>query len=307
MATGKTKRGPLLFSGIYLTLLMACSIGILLFQFVIPREISPVQPQEESIPVPSVESQMTEPQISEVEVPGQADAVPEITLSTIRIFDTNVHIADIRIPDASWLRTAIANDTYGRNIKQTVAEMAEANNALLAINGDYFGFRDSGYVIRSGVLYREEIYDKDQEDLCIWPDGSMTVIRESDVPARALMDQGVQDVLSFGPALVLNGEIQISESLAIGPYSDDNPRTAIGIVEPLHYLFVVSDGRTDQDKGLTPYQLAELMRDMGAQLVYNLDGGGSSTMVYEGEIINYPTARGYWEERRVSDIVYIRR
>lgn len=77
------------------------------------------------------------------------------------------------------------------------------------------------------------------------------------------------------------------------------------MVEPLHYLFVVSDGRTDNDKGLTPFQLAELMRDRGAELAYNLDGGGSSTMVYEGEIINYPTARGYWEERRVSDIVYI--
>ena len=312
MDTGKTKRGPLLFSGIYLTLLMICMIMILLFQFVIPREISAVQLADEAVPAVSAGPHVAEPpaddpQINEVLIPKQTDSGPQITLSTIRIFDTDVHIADIYIPDASYLRTAVANDTYGRNIKQTVAEMAEANNALLAINGDYFGFRDGGYVIRNGVLYREKIYDKNQEDLCIWPDGNMTVIRENEISARELIDQGVQDVLSFGPALVVDGEIMISESLAIGPYSDDNPRTAIGMAEPLHYLFVVSDGRTDKDKGLTPYQLAELMRDMGAQLVYNLDGGGSSTMVYEGEIINFPTARGYWEERRVSDIVYIRR
>ncbi len=234
-------------------------------------------------------------------------AEPQITLSEIRIYDTTVHIADVQISDASYLRTAMANDTYGRNIKQTVVEMAETNNALLAINGDYFGFRNSGYVIRNGILFRDNVYDSKQEDLCIWPDGSMTVIRENEISAQELIEQGVRDVLSFGPMLVLNGEVQVSESLSVGTYSDDNPRTAIGMVEPLHYLFVVSDGRTDKDKGLTPFQLAELMRDMGAQLAYNLDGGGSSTMVYEGEIINFPTARGYWEERRVSDIVYIGR
>ena len=342
------KRKPALFTKIYLVLLFACAVWILLDQFVIPRELAPVQQAEAAISaeqtaviteatVPPVETELiseaaaaasaqesepdntTEPTASVMETGAITEAPvlaaeteapvsePQITLSETRIFDTTVHIAEIRIPDASWLRTAIANDTYGRNIKQTVAEMAADKDALLAINGDYFGFRNSGYVIRNGVLYRDRIYDSDQEDLCIWPDGSMTVIRETEVSAQELMDQGVQDVLSFGPALVLNGEIRVSESLAIGPYSDDNPRTAIGMIEPLHYLFVVSDGRTDTDKGLTPYQLAELMRDMGAQLVYNLDGGGSSTMVYEGEIINFPTARGYWEERRVSDIVYIGR
>ena len=117
----------------------------------------------------------------------------------------------------------------------------------------------------------------------------------------------MKEVLSFGPALVLDGEIQISQGLEVGTYSDDNPRTVIAQIEPLHYYFVVSDGRTDKDKGLTLYQLAELLQGMGAHLVYNLDGGGTSTMVYNGEIINFPTARGYYEERRVSDIVYISR
>ena len=232
---------------------------------------------------------------------------PEITLSQIRIYDTNVHIAEIRIPDASYLRTAIANDTYGRNIKQTVAEMAAEHDALIAINGDYFGFRYDGYVIRNGILYRDSVYDRNQVDLCFWPDGNMTPVWEADVTAQELVAQGVRDVLSFGPVLVQDGVVQISESLEIGTYSDDNPRTALGMFEPLHYLFVVSDGRTEQDKGLTPYQLAVLMRDMGAQLVYNLDGGGSSTMVYNGEVVNFPTAKGYREERRVSDIVYISR
>ena len=288
------KRKQNLFTAAYLVLLFACSIWILLDQFVISREITPVI-QAETAPASPITASSSD-----------LDA-PLVTLSEIRIYNTNVHIADIQVPNASYLKTAMANGAYGRNIKQTVAEMAAENDALIAINGDYFGFRSSGYVIRGGVLYRDAVYDKNQEDLCIWPDGSMTTIKETEVSAQELMDQGVKEVLSFGPALVLNGEIQVSESLAIGPYSDDNPRTAIGMIEPLHYLFVVSDGRTENDKGLTPYQLAELMQSLGAQLVYNLDGGGSSTMVYNGEIINFPTARGYWEERRVSDIVYISR
>lgn len=290
------KRKPVIFTGLYLALLLVCTAWILLDQFVISREMEPLQ---QTIP-----AALTAAPSVEAETPV---AEPQITLSEIRIYDTTVHIADVQISDASYLRTAMANDTYGRNIKQTVAEMAEANNALLAINGDYFGFRNSGYVIRNGILFRDDVYDSKQEDLCIWPDGRMTVIRENEISAHELIEQGVWDVLSFGPMLVLNGEVQVSESLSVGTYSDDNPRTAIGMVEPLHYLFVVSDGRTDKDKGVTPFQLAELMRDMGAQLAYNLDGGGSSTMVYEGEIINFPTARGYWEERRVSDIVYIGR
>ena len=292
------KRKPLVFTAVYLTLLLGFAVWILLDQFVIVRAYAPVQEAPVSTPV-----QADMPQAQQ-EAPSSG---PEVSLSQVRIFDTNVHIAEIWIPDASYLRTALAQDTYGRNIKQTVAEMAEENNALIAINGDYFGFRYGGYVIRNSVLYRDTIYDQDQVDLCIWPDGSMSPIREAEVSAQALMEQGVRDVLSFGPVLVEDGEIRISESLEVGTYSDDNPRTAIGMIEPLHYLFVVSDGRTEQDKGLTPYQLAELMRDLGAQLVYNLDGGGSSTMVYEGEVINFPTARGYREERRVSDIVYIGR
>ena len=266
-------------------------------------ETPTAEPTAEPTPEPTAEP-TEEPTPEPTEEPLTA---PRVEMTEIRIYDTNVHIAEIWIPDASYLRTALAENTFGRNIKQTVAEMAGDNDALIAINGDYCGFRSDGYVIRNGILYREDVYDSDQEDLCIWPDGSMTVVRETEVGARELMAQGVRDVICFGPALILDGEIQISPTLEVGTYSDDNPRTVIGMIEPLHYLFVVSDGRTDHDKGLTLYQLAELTQDYGVRLLYNLDGGGSSTMVYEGEIVNFPTARGYREERRVSDIVYIAR
>ena len=85
-----------------------------------------------------------------------------------------------------------------------------------------------------------------------------------------------------------------------------NPRTAIGIYDDLHYVFVVSDGRTDESEGLSLYQLAEFMQSLGVTTAYNLDGGGSSTMYCNGEIVNNPTTNGKSiKERKVSDIVYV--
>ena len=78
------------------------------------------------------------------------------------------------------------------------------------------------------------------------------------------------------------------------------------MIGELHYLFVVSDGRTEESEGLSLYELAAFLRDKGAQTAYNLDGGGSSTMVFEGRVVNNPTSGGRGtKERSVSDIVYV--
>ena len=78
-------------------------------------------------------------------------------------------------------------------------------------------------------------------------------------------------MFSFGPALVADGEITVSQKDEVGKAMVSNPRTAIGVVAPLHYLFVVSDGRTSQSAGLSLYELAQLMQLLGAQTAYNLD------------------------------------
>ncbi|WP_330390340.1 phosphodiester glycosidase family protein [Blautia sp. Marseille-P3201T] len=71
-------------------------------------------------------------------------------------------------------------------------------------------------------------------------------------------------------------------------------------------MFVVSDGRTEESEGLSLLELAEFMDTLGVETAYNLDGGGSSTMYFNGEVINKPTTSGRnIKERSVSDIVYI--
>jgi len=226
----------------------------------------------------------------------------QITLDTVYVYDTAVYIADIRIADASYLETALANGLYGRNIKETTSAMAESNDAIFAVNGDYYGFRNDGYVIRNGVLYRA--VSGGNEDLVIDGDGNFSIIDESDTTAQSLVDAGARQVLSFGPALVNNGEITVSAGSEVGQSKSSNPRTAIGQVSELHYIVIVSDGRTSQSAGLSLLELAQLFAEHGCSVAYNLDGGGSSTMWFNGRIVNNPTDGRSFGERSVSDIVY---
>ena len=202
-------------------------------------------------------------------------------------------------------KTAFAENSYGKNITEKTSSIAENANAILAINGDFYGAQEDGYVIRNGVLYRDTAAD-DREDLVIYQDGSFAIINENDTTASELLDAGAWQVLSFGPALVTDGTVAVSESEEVGKAMASNPRTALGITEDGHYLFVVSDGRTSESEGLSLYELAEFMQSLGVTTAYNLDGGGSSTMYLNGEVINQPTTSGKSiKERSVSDIVYI--
>lgn len=84
-----------------------------------------------------------------------------------------------------------------------------------------------------------------------------------------------------------------------------NPRTAIGYIDNNHYILIVCDGRTSESNGLSLYELANYLKTLNVKVAYNLDGGGSSTMVFNNTIINNPTTNGRIKERGVSDIVYI--
>ena len=233
-----------------------------------------------------------------------SDSKTSITLKQYREYDSNIYVADVTVSDASDLKTALANNTYGRNITDTTSDMAANNNAVLAINGDYYGARQSGYVIRNGKLYRDTSGNRDA--LVIQKNGEFKFVSESETSASELLQEGALQVFSFGPVLLNNGEISVGENDEVGMAMASNPRTAIGYLGNNHYVFVVSDGRTSESAGLSLYELASFMKELGVKDAYNLDGGGSSTMVFKGEITNNPTTSGRsGEERAVSDIVYI--
>lgn len=281
---------------------------VLLDAFVIPRGYIVVADKEQEA---EIETE------TESEIEGTDDAIvstedsyPDgkvtIQITTHRVEDTTIYVADIVLKDSDSLKTAFARNTYGKNITSKTSEIARENEAILAINGDYYGVRD-GYVIRNGVLYRDEKASEDQEDLVIGSDGSFSIIKEGEISAQELLDQGAVQVLSFGPALVIDGKICVTENDEVDHAMTSNPRTAIGIIDDLHYVMVVADGRTSESEGLTLSELASFMSDtLDTKLAYNLDGGGSSTMYFQGNIVNKPTTNGRkLSERSVSDIVYI--
>ena len=228
-----------------------------------------------------------------------------ITLSEYNVNDTVVYVADVQIASAEYLKTAFANDTFGRNVTEKTSEIASENGAVLAINGDYYGAQERGYVIRNGTVYRATSNGA-TDLLCVYADGTMEIKNTSEFNADDLIAEGVWQGFSFGPALVVDGEVAVDEDDEVGKAMASNPRTAVGMISANHFLFVVSDGRTNESEGLSLSELAEFMQSLGVSVAYNLDGGGSSSMYYLGEVINNPTTNGRSiKERGVSDIVYI--
>lgn len=226
-----------------------------------------------------------------------------ITLTEYYQYNTKIYVADVTLSSAEYLKTAFANDTYGKNVTEKTSSIASAHDAKLAINGDCYGVQERGYVIRNGIVYRDTA--KGADVLCIYADGTMEVVSDRDYTADELINMGVWQAFSFGPGLVEDGSITVGVNDEVGRAMASNPRTAIGMIGENHFVFVVSDGRTPESEGLSLYELAEFMQSLGVETAYNLDGGGSSTMYFNGSVINNPTTGGSIRERGVSDIVYI--
>ena len=236
-----------------------------------------------------------------------SDGNISVNLTEKTVNETQIYVADVTLSSADYLKTALAQNSYGTNVTAKTSVTAAENNAILAVNGDYYGANSSGYVIRNGVVYRDSVReDASNGDLAIYKDGSFKIIYENQISADQLVQDGVVNLLAFGPSLVENGEISIGINTEVGQAMASNPRTAIGIIDENHYIIVVSDGRTSESKGLSLYQVAEVMKSYGVKTAYNLDGGGSSTLYFNGQVINKPTTGGSKiSERAVSDIVYI--
>ncbi len=185
---------------------------------------------------------------------------------TTQVYDnTTVYIADVVLSNAGYLKTALADDTFGANITEKTSTQAESKNAILAVNGDFYGADKKGYVIKNGVIYRDSVRDDSEyNDLAVYADGSFEIINEENISAQQLVDNGVVQLFAFGPALVENGQIVVDENTEVGKAMASNPRTAIGIID----------------------ELAQLMKSYGCEVAYNLDGGGSSTMYFNGQVIS---------------------
>ena len=300
----KVLKKPYLYASVLGMLLTSSFTYSMLKTFVLAETISAVSNTSSTSDTAAASQAAKNTQVTSS---SYSDGNISVNLTEKTVNETQVYVADVTLSSADYLKTALAQNSYGTNITAKTSVTAAENNAILAVNGDYYGANSSGYVIRNGVVYRDSIReDASNGDLAIYKDGSFKIIYEDQVSANQLVEDGVVNLLAFGPSLVENGEISVSTNAEVGQAMASNPRTAIGIIDENHYIIVVSDGRTSESKGLSLYQMAEVMKSYGVKTAYNLDGGGSSTLYFNGQVINKPTTGGSKiSERAVSDIVYI--
>ena len=205
-------------------------------------------------------------------------------------------VADIYLADIKYFKTAFANDKFASGNAESTLDIAAANNAVFAVNGDYCT-NNKGPVVRNGVLYRDETYKSDV--LVMNNDGSMQTFSPEEFDIDAIKTNGAYQVWTFGPMLLKDGQAMETFNSTVNP---KNPRTAIGYYEPGHYCFVVVDGRQPgYSDGYTTAEMSQLMASLGCTVAYNLDGGRSSEMAFNGAFMNQPYDGG----RGTSDILYI--
>lgn len=221
-----------------------------------------------------------------------------------RMLDSNCHFAEVKIAHPTQLKTAFAGGKYSSSVRRTPQKIAQQVNAVIAINADYCGYRQRGVIIRQSTLYRNNPCGWDV--LFIDSDGNFHIMSDRSIKKSGILEEyEIINSLEFGPSLVVDGEIKLMNiESGCGEYWNEghvSPRTAIGQIGRLHYLFCCVEGRTDYSKGIYTSQMAQIMYDKGCVQAYNLDGGMSTTMVFNGKAMNYPMWGG---QRVVSDIIY---
>ena len=221
-----------------------------------------------------------------------------ITVTEEALGRTTYYLADIYVRDITCFQSALARDTYGSGFRDSIEDMALLKNALLAVNGDYYGNTNEGVVIRNGVIYRA---NRTNCDVCVlYYDGTMRVMPGASFSVEDAIRDGAWQAWTFGPALLDTDGSVLTSFSSSGRIISANPRTAIGYYEPGHYCLVVVDGR-GESAGITLPDLSELFHDLGCTAAYNLDGGNSSIMVWNNAVINDPSGGG----RESSDALLI--
>lgn len=236
---------------------------------------------------------------------GYRDESIIIELDQQRMYDSDVYIAYVKVATPSQLRTAIAGNKMSSERTNNTSVIAANYNAIIAMNGDYYGKVATGYISRMGDSGRSKpsktmdlLWIDELGDFHIIPNGqSEQKAAYSEFTAEHELING----FAFGPGLVIDGRKQEMRKDDIWDHAFiKEPRAGIGQLDTLTYIMVVVNGREDTTAGVTLDEFADIMHQLGCKQAYNLDGGNSATLVFNGKIVNEKKAA----ERDVQDIVY---
>ncbi len=224
------------------------------------------------------------------------DDTIDVQVHQIRVYDTPVSVAFVQIADASQLKTEQAKP-YPSKTTVRASEIAKRVKAVLAVNADWFTYHGAGIVYRNGEMLRNH-EDTEYDGLAIDINGDFHIVRPMTEAGYAALTVPVAQSFVFGPALVIDGEVQEIVNRKV-TYKQ---RMAVGQIAPLCYVLAAADGPDQKNSvGLSVPQLAELMYNLGAQTAYNLDGGQSTTMLMGLVKVNGQNPKSI---RAVGDILY---
>jgi exopolysaccharide biosynthesis protein len=190
-------------------------------------------------------------------------------------------------------RIAVGYSSMFPDSGETTSQIAKNNGAVAAINAG--GFLDSGwtgtggipmgFIIHDGEVIFDQYDNRDvkQETVAFTEEGMLIVGRHT---INQLMEYGVKEGVSFGPPLIVNGKPTIKKGDGGWGIA---PRTAIGQRKTGEVLLLVIDGRTLDSFGATLREIQDILLEYGAFNAANLDGGSSTTMYYNGKVINRPS------------------
>ena len=231
---------------------------------------------------------------------GYQDESLSVMLETIRQHDTNIIVARVKIVDPSQIRTTMAT-RYGATGTVLPDRLSKRVNAVLAVNGDFFSYNSTGYLVRQGHRYRDKTTTTN-DVLIIDDKGDFTIIVDPTEEKVKSFPGTIINSFNFGPALVVDGEIiHTTKMMNIG-LEKETQRMGVGQVGPLEYVLAATEGPENEGSdGLTIAEFAQLMKDLGAVQAYNLDGGSSSAMMLGGEKINALSSK---KMRPICDLLY---
>lgn len=232
---------------------------------------------------------------------GYEDESISVTLGHETIDGTRYNYAHVKIAHASQLRTALGGDV--KNARYAgFRKISSRSNAVVSINGDFYYNRAGAYIVRQSQILRNK-FTAELDIMIVDYDGNLHLYHAQNAKSGIEEMQGnIYQAFAFGPALVIDGELctDLNESYSFGA-TNRNPRTAIGQLNELEYLLVVADGRTKASKGVTVQTMGEYMLSKGCRQAFNLDGGASSGLYFDGKVYNLTTGDGV---RSLYDVIY---
>lgn len=212
--------------------------------------------------------------------------IPEEPIEFHEVYGATYKGIMMIVKDPSRVIVGTSSPVYAEDVPgKKVVDMIASYNAIGGVNAG--GFEDpqgagdggipKGIVISEGTFRfgsmdgKYEIIGFNQDNVLVV--GTMT--------GEQAVNMGIRDAVSFGPILVVN-----KEATKASQGGGLNPRTAIGQREDGAVLLLVIDGRQSSSLGASYSDITQVMLDFGAVNAANLDGGSSSVMYYEGELLN---------------------